>query len=424
MQEMKKPTFFISSTIFDFADLRSAIKYFLESQGCRVLASEYNDFQRPTNPHSYQACIEAISQADYFVLLIGSRVGGWVNEAEQLTITRLEYREAYKLHCSGRLKILSFVRSDIWVLREDRSTLKQYLEQCGLDEEGKKKIGFFPSKILSNPEYVIDFINEVGRIRETKDAIREGTPLPTANWIHQFSTFKDIIDVLQAQVFCGTPIEMVILKSLLRRELVEILREVLIKGRGKNLLSPKSTLTNFYREVKITTESRGYPTIDIPAKMWDILSTIGIFLLGRRLRTTVLQQALISGAFSQFNPNTGLIEETNAYQALLSLNQEIQLLKDGLEKEALAVTYTFTPRKRPQGIKSVPIDTMALFALLHLYMRWDNIIDLAKSLIAHLDGSEFRMPRVWKSSPIPEMNAELDKESISSDEVETFIKSE
>jgi hypothetical protein len=40
----KRPTFFLSSTIFDFKDLRSAIKYALEARGCEVLASEFNDF--------------------------------------------------------------------------------------------------------------------------------------------------------------------------------------------------------------------------------------------------------------------------------------------------------------------------------------------------------------------------------------------
>ncbi|MCK4813603.1 MAG: DUF4062 domain-containing protein, partial [Candidatus Marinimicrobia bacterium] len=62
---MKKPTFFISSTIYDFSDLRSAIKYYLESQGCKILASEYNDFDKPLDKHSYDACLESIKQADY-----------------------------------------------------------------------------------------------------------------------------------------------------------------------------------------------------------------------------------------------------------------------------------------------------------------------------------------------------------------------
>jgi hypothetical protein len=66
---VKPPTFFLSSTIYDFRDLRSAVKFYLEELGCRVLASEYNDFLKPLDRHSYEACLKAIEQTDYFVLV-------------------------------------------------------------------------------------------------------------------------------------------------------------------------------------------------------------------------------------------------------------------------------------------------------------------------------------------------------------------
>ena len=78
---MKPPTFFLCSTIYDFKDLRSSIKYYLQQQGCRVLASECNDFAKPLDQHSYDACLQTVRQADFFVLLIGSRVGGWYDQA-------------------------------------------------------------------------------------------------------------------------------------------------------------------------------------------------------------------------------------------------------------------------------------------------------------------------------------------------------
>jgi hypothetical protein len=73
---MKPPTFFLSSTIYDFKDLRSAIKYYLEQQGCRVLASDFNDFPKPLDKHSYDACLKGIGEADDFVLLIGPESAG------------------------------------------------------------------------------------------------------------------------------------------------------------------------------------------------------------------------------------------------------------------------------------------------------------------------------------------------------------
>ncbi len=100
---MQRPTFFISSTIYDFRDLRSALKFHLEEQGCKVLASEFNDFEKPLDKHSYDACLQAIQSADYFILLIGNRVGGWYDEANRISITQREYQEAYQLHSTGKL---------------------------------------------------------------------------------------------------------------------------------------------------------------------------------------------------------------------------------------------------------------------------------------------------------------------------------
>src|SRR3546814_17675502 len=54
--KMNGPTLFLSSTVFDFADLRSALKDYLELRGCRVLASEFTDFTHPLDKHSYEAC--------------------------------------------------------------------------------------------------------------------------------------------------------------------------------------------------------------------------------------------------------------------------------------------------------------------------------------------------------------------------------
>jgi hypothetical protein len=83
---MKPPAFILSSTIYDFRDLRSAIKYYLEQQGCRVLASDQNDFPKPLDTHSYEGCMNTISDADYFTLLIGLRIGGWYDEPERVSI--------------------------------------------------------------------------------------------------------------------------------------------------------------------------------------------------------------------------------------------------------------------------------------------------------------------------------------------------
>lgn len=63
---MNKLKIFVSSTIYDFKDLRSALKYWLTEKGYEVRMSERNDFKKDSNQNSYQACLDSIKECDYF----------------------------------------------------------------------------------------------------------------------------------------------------------------------------------------------------------------------------------------------------------------------------------------------------------------------------------------------------------------------
>jgi len=73
---MNKGKIFISSTVYDFQDLRSALKYWLTEMGYEVYMSESNDFPRNASENSYQTCLSTIKKCDWFILLIGNRFGG------------------------------------------------------------------------------------------------------------------------------------------------------------------------------------------------------------------------------------------------------------------------------------------------------------------------------------------------------------
>lgn len=419
---MNRPTFFLSSTIYDFSDLRSAVKYFLEQQGCVVLASEFNDFSKPIEPHSYQACFDAIKKADYFVLFIGSRVGGWFDKENQISITQQEYREAYKLHKLGQLKIINFVRSDVWQLKEDRSALAKFLENTEIDPGIKEKIVNHPTKQLSNADFIMHFINEVGKNEETKRALQDNSELPTGNWLHIFKTFSDVIDVLQTQIFFGQPIESVALKRLLRRELSEILRSCLVKFSSHRLFSPSDTLFLFYKEHIISTDVREQPFVSVKTRRWDSMSTIAIHLLRTKLHPFILLNALSSLVFMRFDNKTETIQEEPVYEALFLLNEEIREFSRANTSENLEIIFTNTPRERPSGLEFVNIETDKLLSLLYLFKRWINIIELSKSVIRYLDGEQFMMPKLEQKSPIPEMNKALEGEKVTTEELENFIK--
>ena len=200
---MKHPTIFLSSTVYDFRDLRSALKYYLEKQGCTVLASEFNDFDKPLDDHSYDACLAAIEHCDYFILLIGARVGGLYDSHSRISITQQEYRTAYDLHQRRKLHILTFVRSEVWQVRDDRKALKRHLEQQQLSETEVTDILNYPSNFANDATFISSFIEEVGRNAETKSASHGKASWPTGNWIHVFKDFADILATIDPLLLKG-----------------------------------------------------------------------------------------------------------------------------------------------------------------------------------------------------------------------------
>lgn len=102
----KRPSIFISSTIYDFRDLRSSLKYYLQSLGYDVYLSEFNDFPKPLDVSTFDAALQTLRTADYYLLLIGHRVGGFYREFDQVSITRMEYRTAYEEAMAGKMRLL------------------------------------------------------------------------------------------------------------------------------------------------------------------------------------------------------------------------------------------------------------------------------------------------------------------------------
>lgn len=418
---MKRPTFFISSTIYDFRDLRSALKFYLEEHGCKVLASEFNDFSKPLDQHSYDACLKAIHSADYFLLLIGNRVGGWYDELSKVSITQREYREAYEFSKTGKLKIINFVRSEIWQVREERRELAKYLESLDLPLSNRKAILNFPNKFAEDAEFLSNFIAEVSRNVETKQATQgKGSP-PKGNWIHIFSDFHDIINVLSGQIFAFAPVEDMMAKRLLRRELQAVLAQCLVKSKS-NLYSPRWAIEKFYYENPITNETKHNEYMTVQTESWDLIATFSVHLLSNKLNVVVLPQIISQPTFLEFDVMTNSYKETEVYEALLLLQDQIRRFNNSNTNEVLSVIVKHNKRDRYQGAKSIDITTLELVGLLFLLDRWSNIIDLSSSIIHHLDGNPFVMPKLHSDSPVQGMQEELEKERPTLAEINQFIK--
>lgn len=418
---MKRPTFFISSTIYDFRDLRSALKFFLEELGCKVLASEFNDFEKPLDEHSYDACLKAIHSADYFILLIGSRIGGWYREGERVSITQREYREAYGLQAAGKLKLLNFVRSEVWTVREDRRSLVKYLETTSLDAGARSAIANHQTQFAEDAEFLAKFVSEVSRNVETKLAVRGQGDAPTGNWIHTFTSFRDVVDVLHQHVLSSIPVEDQTVKRLLRCELRALLAQCLIKIRGGQLVAPRESIEKFHKECPITLQGREDLFTTVPAKRWDLTASLSMHLLARKFHITVLPHILAMPTFLTFDVTTDAYVETPAYQALVKLQDEIRRLNECNTSETISIVYRHSKKKRVWNADSEEIETLKLASFLHLLDRWSNVTDLCTALLDHLDGQPFELPPLRSDSPVQGMQAELDNERPTEFEVDAFL---
>ncbi len=394
-----RPTFFLSSTIYDFRDLRGAIKLSLEARGCRVLASEFNDFGGNLDQHSYDACLTNIEQADYFVLLIGTRVGGWYDKQKRVSITRQEYRTAYELHRQGRIKLVTFVRSEIWQLKEDRAELANFLIDSAVLQDERKTIASAPSKFANDPDFVSGFIAEVGRNLETGRAVATGATKPTGNWIHQFRDFRDINDVLQPLAFTGLTSEDAAYRTALQGELLIIMSSLLENG-TTGIVDPRIPLKKGLAAHPITVAIRDSGLLKVDLTAWNEFASVFYSALGTRFETVVVDDALTSTIFMAYDVDKGAYVQSAAYEALSKLWSEIRLFNDLSTSSNLSVLGESTPRMlgRNSGPYDLPADRVALlYSFAH---RWINVVSLCESLILHLEGRPFVMPDLMTFSPI------------------------
>lgn len=417
---LKKPTFFISSTIFDFRDLRSAVKFYLEEQGCAVLASECNDFGQPLDVHSYEACLNQIEAADYFILLIGSRIGGWYDETTKVSITRREYRRAYELHLQGRLKIISFVRSDVWAVKDDRKELGRFLDSMDIDPAKVASIKSRPGKAASDAEFLIEFLEEVGHNKQTANAVRGAATLPTGNWIHVFSSFREIMDVLRGQVFSGRPVDQAIGRQLLRSELLEMTSRMLMKLTSGTVLFPFKALETFANSCPLRISQLSKTTIVVDRASFEQFFVAFVHFGGAQLHVQGVDRILSSDVLLEFDPKLGTFEETEIYQALVKLRSEVRTFMRINEGGSLVAKAGNALQSAGAG-NAVTIGISELVALRSLSDRAANIVLLARASIRCLDGAEFEMPQLRPSTPFEGQVEQLEKERVSVADTLRFI---
>ncbi|MBR0900269.1 DUF4062 domain-containing protein [Bradyrhizobium tropiciagri] len=416
---MDRPTIFISSTIYDFRDMRSAIKDHLEENGCRVLASEFNDFTKPLDKHSYQACLDTIQQADFFLLLIGTRVGGWYDAPNRVSITQQEYRTAYELAQEGKIKLLSFVREEVWLHRESTKELSKYLESVAdLDDEIRRNIESRPTKFASDNDFIVSFIDEISRNKETAEAVKGCGPMPIGNWVHPFTRFSDIRDVIDPLILNGLSVRHAAGRKALQNQLLTLLRDLVPIIKDKPLL-PANMILNVATEIDLKVDDLTR-SIRLSDRTYGRLASLALYAPNAALNEAGLDAALGSDLLLKYEPADGNFRQTPAYDLLTELLDQIRKFEKA--RSGFAVNDLLVrglPSNRGAD-RSVTVLGHIVAGQLQILFRWADIVAIARALALFLDGQPSVAPQRMPLSALREQEDELKREKVSLQQVREF----
>ncbi len=412
---MKRPTIFLSSTIYDFQDLRSALKDYLEQRGCTVYASDFNDFAKSLDHHSYDECLSTIEQCDLFVLFIGSRVGGFANATTKTSITRAEYEHAYARAQKGLIRIVSFVRNDVWTHRESVKELQRYLQQDAHSQTEADPVRA-PSKFMTDAETIISFIETVSRNAETSAAVKGEGSFPVANWIHRFSTFPEIRAVLDPIITGGMDVSQALGRRVLLVKLKTLLQGIVFTVTAGGAVAPSHAVDKLIHDINVQVSDIG-KDIPLDPKTWTNLIVLAAMVSRAEADASALIPTLGEPLLFEYDPPSGAFNETAEQRALTLLVNQIAAFNQaraGFDMVALA-----------QGKNANRSPVMArsehVVSALSMMLSWAVMTENAIALAAAMQGSSAVSPRPLPLSPFLDQQGGLEKERVTPAHIDALI---
>lgn len=418
MADIDRPTVFLSSTVFDFADLRSALKDYLETRGCRVLASEFTDFTKPLDKHSYQACLDTIEQSDLFVLFIGRRIGGWYDETNKISITRAEYRHAYRLAEQGRIKLMCFVRGDVWTQRQSVKKLRKWLAaDPSLTPEQRERARNYPTEFMDDAEAITGFVDEVSRNQQTMAASKGNRPAPIANWIYVFGTFAEVRQAIDPIIAHGLTVRQAAGRKALEVQLLILLRGLVAKG-THGVLFPAVRVLELRQQLGL---NMGVSTgsVGLDNQTWSRFFFMASLAADAEADPSPLVAALGSDLLLQYDPTTGTYAQTPEYELLAAVVDRARRLEKSHDLTMWELAQAGRTRDGG-GDRSIPVRLLAPH--LSRLLRWIDLIAVTTALARALGGGPLVTLPPMPRTPFADQEDEVASEEVSLEEVRDFVE--
>lgn len=315
MSDSRPVRIFLSSTIYDFRDLRSALRFWLEELGYVVLMSEVTDFERRPDSNTFDACFEAIHYCDFYILLVGERYGSIFQDG--ISVTNQEFRVAKALADRQEIAMIPFVRKSVWQEAE-----------LAAAAGGESTIRAADAQSAEQMARVLAFVQELKSTTLLDAAGNEGGNL----WIYNFDTFADIIGALRIALRANTDVTAQRALANLRKEIESNISRVVSKQNDLpfpfhaplQLPEVRAALA-----VEVDAQGTGYL---VEARVARILA-IGLTMAREfaRLQDEALEGAIHSGEFLHFDSQTRTFYETPELEIMRQLGGEIVRVREMVE---------------------------------------------------------------------------------------------
>ena len=376
---------FVSSTIRDFGDLRSAIRHWLTELGFEVLLSEYNDFDRTPDAGTFRSCFEAISTCDYFLLLIGDHVGS--DFSSGVSVTRKEFQVAKGLAEEGRIIIVPCVRQLV-------------KEAMILDDEAAARLVFHVRDGAVEPS----LIHLLTRIREfitEVESTKVDHKLDSDNgrlWFYKFQGMTEIAASLKYTVGAHRNLRRHALLANLRLEL-EANLATLIENRKTWPRSPQRSARILRARLQLTND-RAFETIRLSREDAGLLLDFQLEL-GRsaNIRDHSIREAIQSGEFLTFDRTAQRFEGSDqllAMQLLIEEHERLRLFDESLKIPPMSEELGKVLNQYMVKSRAVEALGMLVIGCLAMHGRVENILRLSVALLEWIvgDNESIEMPNL------------------------------
>jgi hypothetical protein len=400
---------FLSSTIYDFRDLRSALRFWFEELGYEVLMSEVSDFERRPDSNTFDACFEAIHYCDFYVLLVGERYGSIFQDG--ISVTNQEFRVAKALADQKRIAMIPFVRKSIWQEAE-----------LAAASGGASTIRTTDAQSAEQMARVLAFVDELKSTKLVDDAGNESGNL----WIYNFDTFADIIGALRIALRANTDVTAQRAMANLRAEIESNIARIVSKQ--GNIPFP------FYAPLQLP-EVRAALQVGVDAQGTEhridrtVAQRLAIALMMageyQRLEDEGLEEAIRSGEFLQFDNQTRTFSETPELEVMRRLSGEIARLRQMAELSKNPPFSEWSEQILKQADSSnteivVPGDLLLLGSI--ILRAGENMLRLMTALHHWMTTGELVPPQVDSASFETDSLRRLEHEAAEARDVATWLR--